>query len=103
MVPATVITLSLQQRLRSRQDQPIGERLLRARHIVGFARRDYSNDKFRELMGEGVRESGELVGRKEEWATMAAASAHQSRIGGLFSRGELNTETPGEATRGLLL
>ncbi len=80
-MPAAVITLSLQQRLRSRQDQPIGARLLAALRIVGFARRDYSDDKFRELMGEGVRELGELVGRKEEWATTATVSLRRSRAG----------------------
>ena len=80
-VPAAVITPSLQQRLRSRQDQPIGARLLAALRIVGFARRDYSNGKFRELMGEGVRELGELVGRKEEWAAIAVVSARRSRAG----------------------
>ena len=46
-------------------------RLPKDLRIVGFARRDYSNDKFRELMWEGVRELGELAGRKEEWATFA--------------------------------
>ncbi len=80
-MPASVITLSLQQRLRSRQDQPIGARLLAALRIVGLARRDYSNDKFRGLMGEGDRELGERPRRKEEWPTTAAASARRSRAG----------------------
>ena len=81
VVPAVVIALSLQQRLRSRQDQPIGARLLAALRIVSFARRDYSNDKFRGLMREGVRELEELVARKEEWATTATVSLHRSRAG----------------------
>ncbi len=80
-MPAAVITLSLHQRLRSRQDQPTGARLLAALRIVGFARRDYSNDKFRGLMGEGVRELGELVARKEESATTATVSLRRSRAG----------------------
>ena len=39
--------------------------------IVGFARQGYSDDRFRNLMWEGVREFGELAGRREEWATFA--------------------------------
>ncbi len=81
VAPAAVNTLSLQQRLRFRQDQPIGARLLAALRIVGFARRDYSNDKFRGLMREGVRELDELVARKEEWATRAVVSLRRSRAG----------------------
>ncbi len=46
-------------------------RLPKALRIVGFARRDYSNDKFRELMWEGVQEFGELAVRREEWSTFA--------------------------------
>ena len=40
-------------------------RLPRSFRIVGFARREYSNDKFRELMEEGVREFGDLAVRTE--------------------------------------
>ncbi len=46
-------------------------RLPKDLRIVGFARRDYSNDKFRELMWEGVQEFGELAVRRAEWATFA--------------------------------
>ena len=46
-------------------------RLPKDLRIVGFARRDYSDDHFRELMWEGVRDFGELAVRKNEWATFA--------------------------------
>ena len=39
--------------------------------IVGFARDEYSNDQFREFMGDGVREFGQLSSRTEEWAEFA--------------------------------
>ena len=39
--------------------------------IVGFGRRDYSDDRFREFMGEGVQEFGQLAGRTGEWDTFA--------------------------------
>ena len=39
--------------------------------IVGFARREYSDDTFRELMGDGVREFGDLAVRTDEWAAFA--------------------------------
>ncbi len=41
-------------------------RLPKDLRIVGFARREYSDDQFRELMWEGVREFGELAVRKGE-------------------------------------
>ena len=45
--------------------------LPKARRIVGIARREYSEGRFRELIWEGVREFGGLAVRREEWATKA--------------------------------
>ena len=39
--------------------------------IVGFARQEYSDDQFREFMGAGVREFGQLALRTGEWAAFA--------------------------------
>ncbi len=39
--------------------------------IVGFARREFSDDKFQDLMRDGVGEFGDLAVRNEEWATFA--------------------------------
>ena len=39
--------------------------------IVGFARTPHSDDEFRELIWNGVREFGELTGRKAEWDRFA--------------------------------
>ena len=39
--------------------------------IVGFARQEYSDDQFREFMGDGVREFGQLALRTGEWAKFA--------------------------------
>ncbi len=39
--------------------------------IVGFAREEFSDDHFREFMGDGVREFGQLSLRTEEWAEFA--------------------------------
>ena len=39
--------------------------------IVGFARQEYSEDGFREFLGDGVREFGQLAPRTGEWATFA--------------------------------
>ncbi len=39
--------------------------------IVGFARQEYSDDQFREFMGDGVREFGQLALRTGEWAAFA--------------------------------
>ena len=39
--------------------------------IVGFARSDYSDDKFRELMWEGIREFGEPEVRSNDWERFA--------------------------------
>ena len=41
--------------------------------IVGFARQEYSDDRFREFMGDGVREFGQLALRTDEWARFATA------------------------------
>ncbi len=46
-------------------------RLPHSFRIVGFARREYSDDTFRELMGDGVREFGDLAVRTDEWAAFA--------------------------------
>jgi len=35
--------------------------------IVGFARRPYSDEEFRDFMWQGTRELGELAARREEW------------------------------------
>lgn len=35
--------------------------------IVGFSRQEYPNDRFRESMGEGVKEFGGLASRIGEW------------------------------------
>ena len=40
--------------------------------ILGFSRREYSDDGFREFMGNGVREFGELAARTEEWSRFAS-------------------------------
>jgi glucose-6-phosphate 1-dehydrogenase len=39
--------------------------------IVGFSRSPYTDDQFRELMWQGVRELGELAVRQDEWAMFA--------------------------------
>ena len=39
--------------------------------IIGFARREYSDDQFRELMADGVREFGDLALLTGEWAAFA--------------------------------
>ncbi len=44
--------------------------------IVGFGRRDYSDDRFREFMGEGVQEFGQLAGRTGEWDTFARSISY---------------------------
>ncbi len=44
------------------------ERLPDRLRIVGFAREEYSDDRFREFMGDGVREFGQLALRTGEWA-----------------------------------
>ena len=46
-------------------------RLPESFRIVGFARRENSDDKFRELMGDAVREFGDLALRIDEWAAFA--------------------------------
>ena len=39
--------------------------------IVGFARREFSDDKFRDLMRDGVGEFGDLAVRTDEWSAFA--------------------------------
>ena len=39
--------------------------------IVGFSRTPYTDEQFRELMCQGVRELGELAVRQDEWAMFA--------------------------------
>ena len=39
--------------------------------IVGFSRQEYSDDRFRDLMGDGVRQFGDLALRREEWSMFA--------------------------------
>ena len=39
--------------------------------VVGFSRSEYSDDAFRELMWDGVRELGELAVRRDEWSAFA--------------------------------
>ena len=46
-------------------------RLPESFRIVGFARRENSDDKFREVMGDAVREFGDLALRTDEWAAFA--------------------------------
>ena len=38
---------------------------------MGFSRTEYSEDQFRELMWQGVRELGELDVRRDEWEAFA--------------------------------
>ena len=44
--------------------------------IVGFGCWDYSDDRFREFMGEGVQEFGQLAGRTGEWGTFARSISY---------------------------
>ena len=46
-------------------------RLPHSFRIVGFARREFSDDKFRDLMRDGVGEFGDLAVRTDEWADFA--------------------------------
>ena len=46
-------------------------RLPESIRIVGVARREYSDEAFRELMGDSVREFGDLAVRTGEWADFA--------------------------------
>ena len=39
--------------------------------IVGFSRPPHSDDRFRELMWEGIQEFGDLATRKDEWTIFA--------------------------------
>jgi glucose-6-phosphate 1-dehydrogenase len=39
--------------------------------IVGFGRQEYSDDRFREYMGDGVKELGELASHTGEWDMFA--------------------------------
>lgn len=57
--------------------------------IVGFGRQEYSDDRFRDYMGEGVREFGELASRTGEWDMFARNIS--------YVRGDL--ETPEDYVR----
>ena len=46
-------------------------RLPEGLRILGFARGEYSDDAYREFMGNGVREFGELAARTDEWSMFA--------------------------------
>ena len=46
-------------------------RLLERLNIVGFARSDYSDDQFRELMWQGTQEFGERGVRRDQWESFA--------------------------------
>ena len=46
-------------------------RLPEGLRVVGFARRDYSDDQFREFMWDGVQEFGDLAVRRDDWAIFA--------------------------------
>ncbi|MDP6131202.1 MAG: hypothetical protein QGI56_06920 [Dehalococcoidia bacterium] len=39
--------------------------------IVGFSRQEYSDDRFRDLMGDSVRQFGDLALRRDEWSMFA--------------------------------
>ena len=45
--------------------------------IVGFARSDYSDDRFRDLMWESSREFAELAVQREQWESFAAGIHYQ--------------------------
>ncbi len=57
--------------------------------IVGFARRPYSDDEFRDFMWQGTREVGELATRREEWDSFAQNLFYVSG----------NLDKPGDFTR----
>ena len=40
-------------------------------NIVGFGRRDYSDDRYREFLWDGAREVGELAIQEDEWKEFA--------------------------------
>jgi len=44
--------------------------------IVGFSRSEYSDDAFRELMWDGVRELGELAVRRDDWSAFAKSLSY---------------------------
>jgi len=46
-------------------------RLREGLRIIGFARGEYSDNAYREFMGNGVREFGELAVRTDEWSMFA--------------------------------
>ena len=52
-------------------NQHCKERLPEELIIVGFARSEYSDDQFRELMWGGVREFGEVSAQRQEWEMFA--------------------------------
>ena len=47
------------------------ERLPEKFRIVGFARQELSDDQFRQIMGDAVREYGDLAARTDEWSIFA--------------------------------
>ena len=57
--------------------------------IVGFSRQEYPDDRFRESMGEGVKEFGGLASRIGEWNIFAKSIS--------YVQGDL--ETPGDYVR----
>ena len=46
-------------------------RLPRGLRVFAFARRDYSDDRYREYMWNGAREIGDLAARRDEWELFA--------------------------------
>ena len=57
--------------------------------IVGFSRQEYPDNRFRESMGEGVKEFGGLASRIGEWDMFAKSIS--------YVQGDL--ETPGDYVR----
>ncbi|MCH8347972.1 MAG: glucose-6-phosphate dehydrogenase [Proteobacteria bacterium] len=57
-------------------DLLIGEMLNEDLKIVGFARQDMSDDQFRRLMGDGVREFADLAVRTDEWDAFAKSLSY---------------------------
>ena len=51
-------------------------RLPESFRIIGLARRDNSDDSFRQLMGDAVREFGDLAVRTDEWSAFARNVFH---------------------------
>ena len=47
-------------------------------HIVGFARQEFSDDRFRDSLGDGVREFSQLALQADEWAAFASGAFPES-------------------------